>query len=325
MPPMTVSPTDHAPGIAHKPTFSITPRIIAILAACDRFGFLSSEQIWQLDGGSKQKLTRILQKCTEAGLLVQPQGQRPVGIKFFDVRPRAFGLTKLGARVLSDAGVPVDLSLDRTSRNRRAVLLQHTIEVADAMFHFDAACAAHGSLRVIDQHHVRELLPAAARELRKPFSLSTRVLPSDFPHLAKIIKEPTDIAVEPDRLFLLARPDATGWSAALEVDRGHESVFAHRFKGKTSFARKQLAYYSAWRNAEITERWGDMCRAFRVLTITTSESRAKSMLTAQNQITRGAASGLFLYSTFDRMKAHGPLAPIWITSKKDNVSLLDRE
>lgn len=256
---------------------------------------------------------------------MQPPGQRPAGIKFFDARPRAFGLTKLGARVLSDYGVPVDLSLDRTSRNRRAVLLQHTIEVADAMFHFDAACAASGSLRVIDQHQVRELLPAAARESRKPFLLRTRVSPTDYPHLRKMIKEPIDISVEPDRLFLLAQPDATGWARALEIDRGNESVFARRFKGKASFARKQLAYYSAWRNAEIIEHWGEMCRSFRVLTITTSDARIKSMLAAQDQITRGAASGLFLYSTLERLKAHGVLSPIWITSKKDNVSLLDRE
>lgn len=128
---MTVT-LDHSAKSTRTSSFSITRRVIAILAACDRFTFLTSEQIAKLDGGSRQKVIRILQKCTEAGLLAQPRNQHPV-TAYFDRRPRVFGLTKHGAQALAAAGAEVDLDVDRAARNRRAVLLQHTIEVADAI------------------------------------------------------------------------------------------------------------------------------------------------------------------------------------------------
>src|SRR5262245_46667131 len=102
---MTVTTSNQAGDTARKHTSSITPRIIAMLAACDRFDQLTSEQIWRLDGGSRQKVTRILQKCTELRLLAQPGGQRSATTAFFDARPRVFGLTRKGAQLLADAGV----------------------------------------------------------------------------------------------------------------------------------------------------------------------------------------------------------------------------
>lgn len=319
---MTVT-TDHRRDTARTPGFSITPRVLAILAACDRFTFLTTDQIAKLDGGSRQKVVRILQKCTELGLLAQPRGQQPI-TAFFDHRPRVFGLTKLGAQALAAAGAPVDLDIDRAARNRRAILLQHTIEVADAIFHFEAATAARG-LRLIDQPQLRPHLPARTRDLQHPFSIGLDVGQSEFPQFAKLLPEPVHVAAEPDRLLVLARPDATGWALALEVDRGNETVFARRLKGKTSILRKQIAYFAAWRAGLMVERWGEMCRSLRVAFITNSETRLKSMLAAQNEVTHGSASGLFVYTTIARIKEHGTLGSVWTTTKAENISLLDSE
>lgn len=319
---MTI-PSDQAVETTPRRSFSITPRVIAILAACDRFGFLTSEQLWRVDGGSRQKVIRILQKCTEAGLLAQPRHQHPV-TAYFDQRPRVFGCTKRGAQALVSAGIEVDLDIDRAARNRRAVLLQHTIEVADTIFQFEAACAAHG-LQLLDQPQLRRYLPPHIRDLQRPCSIGLEVSTTDFPHLARLLTEPVRIAAEPDRLVVLARPDATGWALAIEVDRGHETVFARRLKSKTSILRKQMAYFAAWRTGLITQRWGDMCRSLRVAIITNSEGRLKTMLASQNEVTRGSASGLFVYTTGERLKAHGALGNIWSTTRHERISLLDRQ
>jgi hypothetical protein len=61
------------------------------------------------------------------------------------------------------------------------------------------------------------------------------------------------------------------------------------------------------------------------LTVTPSETRITNMLDHQHTITNGRASGLFLYTTPDLLREHGPLGPAWISSERRNISLLDRK
>ena len=301
--------------------FRITPRVLAILSAVGQFGVMTSEQIARLDGGSRQKVTRILQRCVELQLLRRPGPNKHVAFtSFFDTRPRPFALTAKGARCLSEAGMPLN-----AKPSRSAVLLQHNIEVAETMaFGFHAA-AAQGSLRLIDHHDLLPLMPPATRELRKPFCLYTTVQPADFPHLGRLLKEPTEIGVEPDRLFSIVRPDNTGWTRALEIDCANEDITARRIKGKATFFRKQLGYYAAWLADKHTLQCGDFAKSFRVLTVTTSVARIHNMLATQQEITRGSASGLFLYSTAERVNALGALGPAWMSAKRDHLSPLDGE
>ena len=147
--------------------------------------------------------------------------------------------------------------------------------------------------------------------------------PADFPHL-RILKNAADIGVEPDRLFALIRSDNTGWSFGLELDRATERVVPKHLSG-TSILRKQLAIYQSWRTGEFPKRWGPSFKAFRCLFVTKSEARVHHMLEAQEMVTRGGASRLFLYTTAARLATQGPLEPIWMTTKKDGVSLLERE
>jgi hypothetical protein len=321
---MTVSPQDRRSIRRHDvPSFRITPRIVAILAALDRFGILTSQQIARLDGGSHQKVLRILKRCFDAGLVDHAGSSAPPLTPFFDARPLCYALSRKGARVLADAGVPVNVSLDRTTKNKRAVLLQHTVDVAETMlFGFHAACAIDGAIRLIDQHDLA--LPSATAALRKPFYLRTDVHPADFPHLGKLLKEPIELGAEPDRLFNLAKSDNTGWGFALELDRGTMDVSARSLR-KATFFRKQLAYYAAWIAGRHTEQWGPAFKAFRVLTVTTSDARIQHMIEQQRAITQGANSGLFLYSTPDRISASGAFGAVWTSSTGDRISLLNRE
>jgi len=322
---MTVRPPEPPRSTSEEDAlqpFRITPRVLSILSAVAHFGVMTAHQIARLDGGSRQKITRILQRCSgERGLLKRVGAARDASLtSFFDTRPKPYAITAKGARCLADAGMPINARPNKTE-----VLLQHNIEVAEIMaFGFHAAATAHGALRLIDHHDLLPLMPAPTRQLRKPFCLHTTVRPADFPHLRRLLKEPTEIGVEPDRLFVLALENA-GWSFALELDRGTENISARRLRGKATYFRKLLGYYAAWCADKHTEQWGEFAKAFRVLTVTPSDARIRNMINAQQEITRGAAAGLFLYSTPQRIAAHGALGPAWLSATRDGISLLDRE
>jgi DNA-binding MarR family transcriptional regulator len=297
--------------------FRLTPRVCAVLVDVGRFGILSAEQIARRDGGSRQKIARILQRCVEHGLLRRAGYTEPALTSFFDARPRAYALTAKGARCLAEIGMPLN-----APPNRAEVLIQHSIDTAEAMLAFEAAMAVHDGLRLIDHHDLLPHMPASTRNLPKPFHLRVMVQPSDFPHLRRVLKHPTSLGVEPDRLFVLAQPDGSGWSYALELDRGTEDISARRLKGKATYFRKLLTYYAAWAANTHTQQWGAFCKAFRVLSITTSDTRVANMIDAQREIS--APAGLFLFSTLERIAEQGALGPAWISAERDGISLLDR-
>ena len=61
---MTVSPIERRYlRRENPPSFRVTPRVLAILNALRRYGLLTSQQLARLDGGSHQKVLRILQLC----------------------------------------------------------------------------------------------------------------------------------------------------------------------------------------------------------------------------------------------------------------------
>jgi hypothetical protein len=159
---MTVSPIERRyVRRENPPPFRITPRVLAILDALRRYGLLTSQQIARLDGGSHQKVLRLLQLLFDHRLVDRPgTAQLSPLSSFFDARPLCYSLSRKGAHVLAKAGVEIDTRLDRTTRNKRAVLIEHTISVAETMFAFHAACATQGGVRISDHH---DLLPFSSR------------------------------------------------------------------------------------------------------------------------------------------------------------------
>jgi hypothetical protein len=126
--------------------------------------------------------------------------------------------------------------------------------------------------------------------------------------------------VVPDRLFSFSYPNGTRHNFALELDRGTMDVKAKRIAGKSSFRRKLLGYFHAWREHKHTEVWG--FQSFRVLTITTSDKRIANMASAQYEVTNGSAAGLFLYTTPDRLAVSGALGDAWANGIGEPVRLL---
>jgi hypothetical protein len=235
---------------------------------------------------------------------------------FFDEgnRPLVYGLARKGARLLADLGLAIDAKLDWTLKNARATsaFLAHTLETADVMIGFDGAARA-SNLRLIDQPELRALLPDSRRNARNPFRCSVAVR-------ARATATPISIGIVPDRLFSLAYADDTRHNFALELDRATMDIRARKISGKSSVHRKLLGYFHAWRAGLHTDMWG--FENFRILTVTTSQKRIDNMIALQREVTRGAAPGLFLFTTRERLAVHGVFGEAWMNGKGEVTRII---
>ena len=256
--------------------FRLTNRDTAILRWIARYRFLSSRQIARLDGGSHQNVRRRLRLLFDAGCVDRPQAQIAQLAHVRDVGnwPLTYGLGKEGARLLAELGDRVNDKLDWQHKNRAtALFIAHTLETADAMIAFDFACRLHGDLRLVDHHDLLPHMPHATQAMKHPFSC--RVLAA-HPET----RAPVSITVVPDRLFSIVRPDRTRHNFALELDRGTMDIKARQFIGKSSFRRKLIGYWQAWRQERHEALWG--FRSFLVVTIPPSEAPSAPIMAEQN-------------------------------------------
>ncbi len=314
MPPVA-APLKRLSRPAVLPAFRVTPRDVAIVAAVSRYRFLTSAQIAALDGGSRIQVLRRLKALWAHGLLDRPLHQHAYLAAWSDEgnRPLAYALGTRGAKLLREHGIAVSDKLDWTQKNSRvgALHLAHTLETASAMLHFAAGASAAG-LRLIDHHELIPFLPEKTRRLHNPFCIRVTVSVPGSP-------KPHVIGTTPDRLFSLVSGDERR-NFALELDRGEMSVNAKSLK-KSSYRRKLIGYFNLWKQKRHTELWG--FQSFRVLTIAPSEKRIANMIAAQNEVTGGSASGLFLYALFSDIATHGALGPAWRTGNGERVALND--
>jgi hypothetical protein len=105
----------------------------------------------------------------------------------------------------------------------------------------------------------------------------------------------------------------------LEADRGTMPV-TRRTLSQTSFYRKLLAYEATWTQNVHRTRFG--FHRFRVLTVTTSAARVKSLVDACSQLERG--HGLFLFA--DKNILSGDVfSHVWQTGRPGETDcLLDK-
>ena len=89
---------------------------------------------------------------------------------------------------------------------------------------------------------------------------------------------------------------------------------------KSSFYRKLRAYEATWSQSIHQTQFG--FNRFRVLTVTTSNERLKSLVTACSKLERG--QGLFLFADRTVLEKPGDMfLPVWQSGKGQTVSLLD--
>jgi hypothetical protein len=121
----------------------------------------------------------------------------------------------------------------------------------------------------------------------------------------------------PDRLFSVLS-DAGRWNFALEYDTGAETINPVRPTSKATVRRKLEVYDAAFRQERFKALWN--FERLRILVITSSERRIANIAALQQQL--GAAKGMFVYSTPERLRAHGFLGPAWTTADATVITLV---
>lgn len=255
----------------------LTERDREIIRLVHRYRFLSSLHITALSGNSSQQLLRRLKLLYHHGYLERPRAQIDY---YYRGGPRhiIYGLGNKGGSLLKRelGGNFRAVSWGEKNRAVGRIYLEHAIFVSDVMVAIELTCRKTNT------------------RLLTEYNLAPPDKPPSFRWKVKL-KDGRKLGVIPDRTFALEFPNQTGESQRayffLEADRGTMPV-TRRNLSQTSFYRKLLAYEATW-SQSIHKSKFDFNR-FRVLTVTKSAARVKSLVDACVQLERG--HGLFLFA-----------------------------
>jgi hypothetical protein len=251
-------------------------------------------------GGSQQQILRRLQLLYQHGYLERPRAQ----LEYFGKggsRPIVYGMGKKGGQLLQkETGAAVHWA--NGDGDVGEIFLEHAILVSDVMTTIELACRKRGDICLLYEDELT--LPTGHSQVQWQVRLAGGV-----PH-----------GVVPDRVFALEYGNAKGETERvyyfLEADRGTMPVVRTN-SDQTSFQRKLLAYEATWVQKVHKRKLG--INRFRVLTVTTSEMRVKSLIDACSRLKRG--HGLFLFA--DREVLEKDLfSPVWQCGKSIHMATL---
>src|ERR1039458_5778543 len=292
------------------PAIKLTERDGEIIRLVERFRFVRSSHICALIPGSQQQLLRRLKLLYHHGFLERPRAQLDYYHKGGSSH-MVYGLgNKCAALLRRDLVLGSgQVRWGEKSRAMGRVYLEHALLVSDVMVAIELACRRTGIRLLTDRE-----LPLADKTTgkRRPFRWQVK------------ISNRLKLGVIPDCVFALDFKDHSGASDRafffLEADRATMPVI-RKSLSQTSFYRKLRAYEATWSQSIHQTQFG--FHRFRVLTVTTSAERMKSLVNACSKLERG--QGLFLFADQTVLERPGDLfSPIWQTGKEgQTVNLLD--
>lgn len=255
-------------------TFQFTERDRNIIRLVYRHRFLRSSHICSLASGSDQQILRRLKLLYHHAYLARPRSQ----IDYYHQgvsREMVYGLGRKGASLLKAELGPMfrEVPWDEENNSVKRVFLEHALLVSDVMVAVELACRRNAIALLTEQ------------DLAK----------ANRPFRWKVNGSGKSLTAAPDRVFALERPAADGTILRtyffLEADRGTMPVIRKRLS-QTSFYRKLVAYEATWTERIHEKRFG--FNRFRVLTVTTSAARVKSLIDACSKLKTG--HNLFLFT-----------------------------
>jgi hypothetical protein len=279
----------------------LTERDHQIIRLIHQHRFLRSPQIIELMKGSPQGVLRRLQLLYHHGYLERPRAQ----IEYYHrggSRHIIYGLGNKGAAVLKlkqSRGV-------RWGEKNRAVgriYLEHALSVSDVMVALELACRKSERCRLLGNDE----FPKVQKSFRWNVNVGGGV----------------KLGVIPDQVFGLETTSEDGTTNRayffLEADRGTMPVMRSSLT-QTSIYRKLLAYEATWSQELHRTKFG--FHRFRVLIVTKSAERMKSLVEACSKLKRG--QGLFLFAEEETLKKHGDILTLpWKSGRGDTARLLD--
>jgi len=279
----------------------LTERDREIIRLVYRHRFLRSSHICSLVPGSSQQILRRLKLLYHHGYLARPRAQ----IDYYHQggsREIVYGLGNKSASILKPEFGEMfrQTPWDEENGSAKRTFLQHALLVSDIMVSIELACR---------QSEVRLLTEQELATKNQPFRWS-------------MIVAGQKLSAVPDRVFALELKVADGNSRRsyffLEADRGTMPVI-RKSLSQTSFYRKLLAYEATWAQGIHEKQFG--FHRFRVLTVTTSIARVKSLIDACSKLKSG--HGLFLFT--DRAVLDKPqniLSHTWQTGRPGETGTL---
>jgi len=272
--------------------YALTQRDLSVLKDLGRMRYLRTSQIQTMHFPSRRVTNRRLEVLYHQDYADRFRVPVVIGEGSADY---VYCLTELGEDFLLNRGVLDDEGSARPQRNGRpknSWLLQHHLGINDFWIALEGACRNSG-LRLasfIPEYYgertekggFRRIVSDTAPDLRQPGG---------------------KISLIPDAVFVLER---AGKQALffLEIDRGTEKVRSDRYFSFTDKVRAYLSYYKA----QGFKRWGQQFKGFRVLVVTNSEERLRSLVSATGQL---GVQTLLWFTVESKVRGGNPLSGMW--------------
>lgn len=266
----------------------LTDDDLAVLRFIARYRFLRSTHLVRLfPERSAKKLIERLGVLYHNQYLDRPRAQ----LDYYATAgssPMVYALGNRGANALAEHDGTPRSQVDWTWKNRDVgrLFIEHSLLIADVMVAVHVSLQQRPDIKLIEPEEIIANAPAATRAMRNPFYFKARVRHDGAYH---------DLAVIPDRVFGLDfTADRKRSYFFLEADRGTMPVMRSTLK-QTSIYRKLLTYASGGTpNNAFGKQLG--VGNFRVLIVTSSEPRLKSVVNALIHATDARNSRQFLLS-----------------------------
>ena len=276
----------------------LTPDDLAIIDHIRRHRFLRSTHLVRLlPHRPPKKLIERLGALFHAGYLDRPRAQ----LDYYARAGSAPMVHGLGDRSQALVTVLPNLEWATKGRDLKRPYIEHALMVADIMVAIEIAARDREDIEFVAGE---QLLAFKARpDKSHAWKLSADLL---------VGRERHSVTLIPDAVFAL-RSRATGRYACffLEADRGTMPVDRADLS-QTSIRRKLLAYEAALKARQHVERFA--FHNLRILTVTSSFERLRSMIAALNAVTHGMATGRFLFAKHPAMTGADPLSLLWTTN-----------
>jgi len=280
--------------VRSRANIHLTPDDLAIVNCVARFRFLrSTHLISLLPHRPRKKLIERLGQLYHAGFLDRPRAQLNYYARSGSA-PMVYALGNLSAGIANSGNA----GWSQKNRSATRPYLEHTLFIADILIAIELAVRTRSDLDFLDANALRELHGSEERVWKLPAEI--------FFGRGRI-----RFSVIPDAVFAL-RSKATGKCVYffLEADRATMTI-ENADLSRPSYARKLLGYHTALTARLHTERFG--FPNARVLSVTTSLKRVRSMLRALQSVTK-LPTGRFLFTDWPSLSKADPISFAWHTN-----------
>lgn len=299
---------------AEPPAFRVTDDDVAIVRQLARHRFLRSTHIAALVGRSLNRTNYRLSRLFHAGYLDRPHAQ-------LDLFPSAgssylvYALANRGARLLIECDGIEFANVEWSRKNRLAgrPFIRHQLEIMDFYVGLEGATRARADVQLMHPEELVAAFPDQRVSGRNPFTLRVTLSHRGVMH---------EMGLVPDLAFGLTLPDGSRRYFLVEIDRGTMPVVRSDILKQTSFGEKMRAYLTAHAAKQHERQFG--WKTFRVLTVTTDDRRARSMMEAlrQLQVPHSPGASLFFFATREELRGVDPLQHTWRGGNGREVPLM---